>query len=164
MLSFFPRITAVEAAEQQQHSLSQIASDIQQRQALAQREQLLHRKPGRPPKPAALAPPPDEVPTAAAKRSPTYNHWLSSPYIHDILAAFQRSGRSARRTVENLQRAHPRLPSETVARYESLSESSIRAWHDRNGHLLEKYSSILGEPVPRGAPRKSVQAASSAWL
>ena len=147
MLRFFPKVTAAEAAQQQQQTLTQITETIQQLQTIQHHNDLLRRKPGRPRKPVLLEPPSDAalaaaVAAPAAKRSVTYNNWLSSPFIHDILAAYQKSGCRARKAVSDLQHLH--------RRYSTLSESTVRSWHDSNGRLLDKFSSILSSPVPRG--------------
>jgi hypothetical protein len=67
-----------------------------------------------------------------------------SPYIHDILAAYQLNTRSAKQTVAYLQRTYPRLPTESAARFSDLSESTVRSWHS-GGKLLPKFAAIIKE-------------------
>jgi hypothetical protein len=108
-----------------------------------------HRGPGRPRKvaPAAplLSPARDDSPPA--KR--VHRNWLLSPFIYDILAAYERCGRSARKTVEFLQRSHPRQPTEVEARYERLSESTVRSWHESGTaakKLLPHVQALIEKP------------------
>lgn len=70
---------------------------------------------------------------------------FASPYIHDILSAFQLNLRNARHTAAYLQRRFPQLPTETAPRFAGLSESTIRSWHDADGKLLPKYAAIVEE-------------------
>jgi len=64
---------------------------------------------------------------------------IASPYFHDIIAAYKVNGRSAKETVSYLRRKHPRLPTETVGRFDSLAESTLREWFDADGELLSKH-------------------------
>lgn len=83
---------------------------------------------------------------------------FASPYIHDILAAFQRNSRSAKLAVAYLQRKFPRLPTESAARFAELSESTVRSWHDADGVLLPRYAAAVANSsnASRGAGRRSM--------
>jgi hypothetical protein len=83
----------------------------------------------------------DERPLKRGK----YDNWFASPFIHDILQAYELVGRSAKKTVAYLQRAFPRLPTEAEARFAGLSESTLRSWFDKDHHLLTKFQAILDE-------------------
>lgn len=74
-----------------------------------------------------------------------YTNWFATPFIHDILHAFQLMSHSGKRTVAHLQRTFPRLPTEAAARFDDLSESTIRSWHDNEGKLLPKFAAIIQE-------------------
>jgi hypothetical protein len=84
---------------------------------------------------------------------------FASPYIHDILAAYQLKGHSAKQAVAYLQRSFPQLPTETAPRFAELSESTVRSWHDDDGKLLPKFVAIVEQgkiiaargPGPSGA-------------
>jgi hypothetical protein len=83
---------------------------------------------------------------------------FASPYIHDILAAFQLNLHNARHTVAYLQRTFPQLPTESEPRFGSLSESTVRCWHDAAGKLLPKFSAVVaqGTRAARGPGRTRV--------
>jgi hypothetical protein len=157
MLAFFQRITAEEAQQQTTKALAQSAT--QHIEHAAAREQLmaLQRGPGRPKKVFDVgealdgAADEEEKPagTGPGKRG-KYNNWFASDFIHDILHAYKQHG--ARRAVQQLQRAHPRLPTELYARFDGLNEATIRTWHGTDGNLLPQFQSIIDER--RGAARR----------
>jgi hypothetical protein len=77
------------------------------------------------------------LPDSKRARSHVYTHWLLSPYINDILAAFQRTG-SFKRAVTVLQREAP------DDRYAHLSHSTIRGWFGPDRQLLPHVQRQLG--------------------
>lgn len=82
---------------------------------------------------------------------------FASPFIHDILSAYQLHLHNARKTVAYLQRSFPQLPTESAPRFADLSESTIRSWHDADGKLLPRFMQLLEEEksaAPRGPGRQ----------
>lgn len=76
-----------------------------------------------------------------ARKKPrgSYTNWFSSPYITDILAAYERSGYSAKRTVKLLTASVPW----DIDRYARLSHSSIHSWFGANHKLLPRFQQQL---------------------
>ena len=152
LLSYFKPITADEALNQHRRIASQ--SSEQHALKMVEKERLLlaKRGPGRPPKPVELLAidqsktlsSENTSPRAPSKRG-KYVNWWTSPYIHDILAAYRLNLNSPRRTVDYLQRTFPCLPTESSARFDELSESTIRSWFDDKHKLLPKFQTILNE-------------------
>jgi hypothetical protein len=70
---------------------------------------------------------------------------FASPFIHDILAAYQLNSHSARQAVAYLQKKYPQLPTEPEPRFAKLSEATVRGWHDDDGKLLPKYAAAVAE-------------------
>jgi len=168
MLTFFSVVDADTARAQQQAGLQQsktaAAEDAAQRACAP-----LPRGPGRPRAQvgshlalaAASHTAADTPAEAASNKRPKYHNWLATPHIHDILHAFQINGRSARQTVQYLQRSFPRLPTETEARFAHLSEATVRSWHDKDGRLLQRVRRQIGDAVmvaPRGGGYERVLA------
>lgn len=153
MQQFLQRLTPEQLAEQHSLALAEVAAETQRTHAAAERRQLLARKPGRPRRALPLQPPlpePDEPPqpASAAKRPAHHHNWLGGQYGSEILEAYRKTGGSARKAVQLLQRTNPQ-------RYAELSESTVRSWHDENGQLKEKLRSIVHQQlrtVPRGRP------------
>ena len=149
MHRFFQPVSADDAFKQQLATLQEHPEPLQSKQE--------KRGPGRPRKlvsadsillaAAAAASPAPEV-QEPAKRG-KYVNWLGSPHIHDILAAYQRCGHNARRTVEYLNSRFPRLPTESAPRFGELSESTIRSWHDDQGCVIDKYKLRRASLRPR---------------
>ncbi len=121
MLRFFAPITAADARTQQEQALHNI--DVEMKSTTYERRRAEFMRPGAGPgRPrklldadkvmaaalAAVAPPCDEPPSKRGK----YTNWFASPYIHDILAAYQLNLQSARKTVDYLQNKFPQLPTE----------------------------------------------------
>lgn len=79
----------------------------------------------------------------SARKRGKYCNWFATPLIHDILAAYQQTQHSARKTVEWLRRTFPRLPTEVAGRFEDLSESTVRSWHGDDGALLPRFRAAL---------------------
>lgn len=77
---------------------------------------------------------------------------FASPFIHDILSAYQLNLHNARKTVAYLQRSFPQLPTESAPRFADLSESTIRSWHEENGELRPRFRQVL-EELKSAAPR-----------
>ena len=78
---------------------------------------------------------------------------LASPHRHDLLAAYERCGHSARATVAYLHATFPRLSTEAHARFDGLSESTVRTWFGKDHKLLPRFQQIMDEcqqTVPRG--------------
>jgi hypothetical protein len=67
-----------------------------------------------------------------------YVQWFSTPFIHDILAAYKNCNYSARATIAYLQRSHP-------TQYADLSESTLRSWFDASSgtHKLHPQFEML---------------------
>ena len=109
MHRFFQPVSADDAFKQQLAALQQQPEPLQSKQ---EKQSILLA--------AAASDQPQEA--QSAKRG-KYVNWLGSPYIHDILAAYQRCDHNARRTVEHLNARFPRLPTESAARFADLAES-----------------------------------------
>jgi hypothetical protein len=89
---------------------------------------------------AATAPAAAEVAEPEAKRARgSYTHWFSSPYINDILAAYRRTGCSAKRAIALL------LAQAPDKRYARLSHSTINSWFDEQHQLLPRFQVQLDE-------------------
>ena len=171
MQRFFQPISVSDAFDQQQRVLQQSAAqaaiDADQRR---QRE-LMRPGPGRPRKALDA----DAVLTAAAAAAPStadegaaanceeppskrgkYTSWLSSPFVHDILAAYQLNLHNAKATVRYLQRTVSRLPTDRASRFDELAESTVRSWHDTDGQLLPRFRQVVDEQrEARRGPGKS---------
>lgn len=172
----FGRITA-EAAQLQlqriaaeaERAAAEAAVAAEARRAEEERAALLRPGPGRPKLErnandvlAAAAPAAATAAATAADDGATeeragkrgkYCNWFATPLIHDILAAYQQSQHSARKTVEWLKRTFPRLPTEAAGRFDDLSESTVRSWHGDDGKLLPRFQEALrcNQMAPRGA-------------
>jgi len=59
-----------------------------------------------------------------------YTNWFSSPYINDVLQALERHSYNVKRAVAALKQHAP------DARYERLSDSTVRAWFEKGTHTL----------------------------
>jgi DDE superfamily endonuclease len=81
----------------------------------------------------------ERVSGARKKSRGQYTNWFSSPYISDILAAYERSGHSAKRTVKLLIASVPW----DVDRYARLSHSSILSWFGADRKLLPRFQEQL---------------------
>jgi hypothetical protein len=82
--------------------------------------------------------------SGARKRSRgPYTNWFSSPYITDILAAYERSGHSAKRTVKLLMASVPW----DVDRFARLSHSSILSWFGTDHKLLPRFQEQLDASI-----------------
>lgn len=66
-----------------------------------------------------------------------YTDWFASPYIHDILRAYERSGYRPAQAVTNLQAAAP------DGRYERLTHTTIMRWYDEKHQLKPQYQAHL---------------------
>lgn len=148
MLRFFNPITADDALKQQHLALAQSAADAAAAAAERQRADLLRPKPGRPRGSIVLAPPPPNESShdeqSVAKRG-KYENWLTTPFIHDILDAYRKTGNSARKAVEQLRHQYPRRATEVQGRYDGLSESTVRSWFGEDKKLLPKFQAVLDE-------------------
>ena len=122
MLRFFQPINVDEALTQQQLALSQSAVESAVAAAARDRSQLLRLGPGRPRKHTLAAPVDAAAPAADAApvesesdESPAkrgkYENWFNTPWIHDILEAYRKTSRSARKAVAQLQLQFPRRSS-----------------------------------------------------
>lgn len=160
MQHYFQRITAEQALTQHTQLLQASAAAAATEAAEQERNAVLRRGPGRPKRetPAAdvlmtaaaaaaaavaVASTTDSDEAARTRKRGKYTNWFATPHIHDILAAYQKYSHNARRTVEELQRSFPRLPTEKEARFEHLSESTVRSWHDDNGKLQQRFADVL---------------------
>jgi hypothetical protein len=65
-----------------------------------------------------------------------YTRWFNSPYINDIIAAFTRSGGSARAAVAALQKDAP------DNRFDRLSHSTVATWFEK-GKLKQQHQEEL---------------------
>jgi hypothetical protein len=151
MLRFFAPITADDAHIQQQRSLQSI--DVEMK-AIAEERRLadiVRPGAGRPRKllnanqvmvaAAAVAIPSSDEPSAKRGK---YTNWFASPFIHDILTAYQLNLRSAKKTVAYLQSKFPQLATESEPRFLHLNEATVRSWHE-DGHLKDKFKQIVEE-------------------
>jgi hypothetical protein len=144
MQQFLQRLTPEQLAEQHSRALAEVTAEAQRARVVAERAQLLARKPGRPRRALPLLPPAAAEsgdapqPASAAKRAAHYHNWLGSQYCGDILDAYRKTGGSARKAVQLLQRINPQ-------RYAELPESTVRSWHDEHGRLKEKFRRIVEE-------------------
>ena len=88
----------------------------------------------------------------------TYTHWFASPYITDILAAYARVGRSARRTIAVLQAGAP------DDRYSHLSASTLRSWFGADKQLLPRFQEQLDAGIAAHGGRGPTRALDAAPL
>jgi len=88
----------------------------------------------------------------------TYTHWFASPYINDILAAYARVGRSARRTIAVLQAGAP------DDRYSHLSASTLRSWFGADKQLLPRFQEQLDAGIAAHGGRGPTRALDTAPL
>jgi len=163
MLNYFKRISPEEALQQHTEGLHATGAALTAAAAERQRSTAAtvasRRGPGRPKKEpnaadvlmaaAELTGAEETSEESAAKRG-KYTNWFASPFIRDILAAHAECDRSAKKTVQHLQRTHQRIDPE---RYALLSESTIRSWHDKDGELLPRFRALLDDgagAAPRG--------------
>jgi hypothetical protein len=146
----FACVTADDAATQRAH----IAALHAREHPAAAAASAEKRRPGRPKKrPLELLPAAAEAAPAAAQPAAKRAHtnWFSSPYIRDILQAYEQHGRSAKRTVAALKRHAP------DERYQHLSDSTLRSWMDpATQHLLPRFAEQLvagkADPTSQGRP------------
>lgn len=94
---------------------------------------------------AAAAAADGDAPVAKKHRQ----NWFSSPYINDILRAFQRSGGRARTAVHLLQKGAP------DDRFSSLSHTTLLSWHEKGTQVLlprfqEQYDAYTAAARGRG--------------
>lgn len=141
----FPPITAHDAALQRQRIALQVASVP---------PPPLKRPVGRPKRPLSA----NEVLAAAARAAATkedaadsailseqprkrprgiYTKWFSSPFIHDILQAYEASGFRPKVAVQRLQ-SHA-----CDDRFARLTHSTIASWHDDENKLLPRFAEEL---------------------
>jgi sulfur relay (sulfurtransferase) DsrC/TusE family protein len=167
MLRFFSPISADDAQQQQHRTFQHDAVEASATRVAAAQAQLRRAKPGRPrkllssdavlimaaaAKADAAAAQTDEVLEQPTKRG-KYENWFASPFIHDILSAYRKNLGSAKKTVEHLMNAFPRLPTETEARFHGLSESTVRSWFDADKKLLPKFQAVLDAQKENGPCR-----------
>jgi hypothetical protein len=96
----FARITADDAATQRAHIAEEHARE---HPAASSLPAPVKRGPGRPKRPLELQPPgPGDAEDTAQPAKRGYTNWFSSPYIRDILQAYEKHGRSAKRAVAAL--------------------------------------------------------------
>ena len=148
MLRFFHPITADDALTQQRLALAESAAAAAAVAAQRQRADLLRPKPGRPRGSTVLAPPPDEsahIDEQPAPKRGKYENWFTTPFIHDILDAYRKTGNSARKAVEQLRHQYPCRATEVQGRYDGLSESTVRSWFGEDKKLLPKFQAVLDE-------------------
>ena len=83
---------------------------------------------------------------------------FASPFIHDIIAAYQRNFHSAKATVSYLRRTFPRLPTESEGRYDHLAPTTVRSWFDADHKLLPSHQQSIdaGRSLARGDGRQRV--------
>lgn len=164
MQAFFKPTTAA-VAQQQAMAFAQQSKQVALEDAAArERVELLRRGPGRPKRErtvgealaaaAAAQPQPhsNEPEEEQQPKKSKLKHWFDSPLIHDILHAYKACGSSSRKCVENLQRLHPALPTETEGRFDKLGESTVRSWFDDDHKLKPQFQALLcgGEYTGRG--------------
>jgi|LNAP01.1.fsa_nt_gb predicted nucleic acid-binding Zn-ribbon protein len=129
----FASITA-EAAQHQRVALAeQWEREHPPQAATAAAAAPLKRGPGRPRKRVLPAADAEDVPAAQKPRTGSYTNWFGSPYIHDILQALRKHNYGWKAAVATLKRTAP------DDRYVRLSDSTVRAWFDKEHQLLPKY-------------------------
>ena len=79
----------------------------------------------------------DAQPSKKQKTRGEYTDWFASPYIHDILRAYERSGYRPAQAVTNLKAAAP------DGRYERLTHTTIMRWYDKKHQLKPQYQAHL---------------------
>lgn len=135
----------------------QISSDYDYAVALDRKfrvecELLERPKPGRPKKEVPLL---SDVSTSHGHESsddsnsesdtpPSRSHidWFRSPFIHDILSSYNHY-KSSSLALKSLQMRFPKLPTESVGRFDNLSRSTIKSWFGPDHKLLPQYQSRL---------------------
>lgn len=160
MLRFFSPIITDDAQQQQHRAFQDSAAQAAASRAAAAQAELHRSKPGRPRKAldstavliAAAAADQSAVSEPPSKRG-KYENWFASPFIHDVLAAYRLHLGIAKKTVAHLHHAYPRLPTETHARFEELSESTVRSWFDVDKKLLPKFQAVL-DSQKKGGPSR----------
>jgi hypothetical protein len=86
---------------------------------------------------AASTPTDDAQPSKKQKTRGEYTDWFASPYIHDILRAYERSGYRPSQAVTNLKASAP------DGRYERLTHTTIMRWYDEKHQLKPQYQAHL---------------------
>jgi hypothetical protein len=86
---------------------------------------------------AAAAAADDAQPSKKRKIRGEYTDWFASPYIHDILREYERSGHRPSQTVARLQSSAP------DGRYERLTHTTIMRWYDEKHQLKPQYQAHL---------------------
>ena len=85
----------------------------------------------------ASTPADDAQPSKKQKTRGEYTDWFASPYIHDILRAYERSGHRPAQAVTNLRASAP------DGRYERLTHTTIMRWYDEKHQLKPSYRAHL---------------------
>ena len=75
---------------------------------------------------------PSKKPRSTVARG-KYTNWFDSPYINDILRAYEHSGYRPFAAVAKLQKEAP------DDRYKHLSHASLKGWHDEKHQLLPRF-------------------------
>lgn len=130
----------------------QIASDYDYAVALDRKQRLeceaLERpRPGRPKQELPLLPPQTILPQSVdeselEKEKLTRIDWFSSPFIHDILAAYNQYN-SSFLAVKSLKSRFPRLSTETSGRFDGLHRNTVQSWFDKDHKLLPQYQARI---------------------
>jgi hypothetical protein len=89
---------------------------------------------------------------AAAAPRGKYNDWFASGNFHEIVEAVRKT-RSWAGAVHYLHKRFPKLPTESIGRFDELDESTVRYWFHKDFTLKEKFQSFL-KPIrnPIGRP------------
>jgi hypothetical protein len=86
---------------------------------------------------AASFNPPEEQPAKKQKTRGQYTDWFSSPFIHDIIRAYERSGHRPALTVAALKASAP------DDRFDRLTHTTISRWYDKQHVLKPQYKAHL---------------------
>jgi hypothetical protein len=148
----FPRITAEEALQQRIRHAASYAEEHPPLPAPPPK-----RPPGRPkrPLPLPVQSSKDEQINEQRKEKRQNTNWFSSPFIFDVIAAYERCDHSAKRALQYLK-LHCLVPN----RYAQLSDSTIRSWFDDKHRLLPRFQAQLdvGTAATRGGRRPMLSA------
>jgi hypothetical protein len=136
-LSFAP-ITAAAAAEQRT-SLALKWLEEHPPEAASTTTVQPKRGPGRPAKKRGLSLEQAAAIKPAEKKARTgkYTNWFSTVFIADIMQALRRHKFSAKKAVADLKKVDP------DGRYARLSDSTVRAWFDKENVLLPRFQEQL---------------------
>ena len=100
---------------------------------------------------AAASSTPEEQPAKKQKTRGQYTDWFSSPYIHDIIRAYARSGHRPTVAVATLKASAP------DGRFERLTHVSLMRWFDANHELKPRYKAHLESGIENARQNGAVR-------